>query len=72
VTTELLHQASPVVVSTVDMPALNTIQFSWVTSRLPHHPQPVAPIFEPEVGARAVVAVALVLPVAHSVAHPAR
>ncbi len=58
VTTELIHQGSPVKISTVDMPALNTIQFNWVKSQLPHHPQPVAPIFEPEVGARAVGAVA--------------
>jgi hypothetical protein len=38
----------------VDMPALNTIQFNWVKSQLPEHPQPVPPIFEPEVGALAV------------------
>ena len=38
----------------VYMPALNTPQFGWVRSRLPKHPQPVPPIFQPEVGARAV------------------
>ena len=38
----------------VHMPALNTPQFGWVRSRLPKHPQPVPPIFQPEVGARAV------------------
>lgn len=38
----------------VQMPALNTPQFSWVKSRLPRHPQPVPPIYQPEVGARAV------------------
>ena len=37
------------------MPALNTPQFSWVKSRLPRKPQPVPPIFQPEVAARAVV-----------------
>jgi len=58
VTTELLHQKSNVKLSEVDMPALNTIQFNWVKSQLEHHPQPVPPIFQPEVGARAVVAVA--------------
>ena len=58
VTTELIHMGSPVAISTVDMPALNTIQFNWVKSQLPHHPQPVAPIYEPEVGARAIAAVA--------------
>ena len=58
VTTELIHNGSAVKISTVDMPALNTIQFNWVKSQLPHHPMPVAPIFEPEVGARAIAAVA--------------
>jgi hypothetical protein len=37
------------------MPAVNTPQFSWVRSRLPRHPQPVPPIYQPEVAARAVV-----------------
>ncbi|MHC5794920.1 SDR family oxidoreductase [Lacisediminihabitans sp. FW035] len=58
VTTELIHNGSAVKISTVDMPALNTIQFNWVKSQLPHHPQPVPPIYEPEVGARAIAAVA--------------
>ena len=58
VTTELLHQGSKVRLSEVDMPALNTIQFNWVKSQLEHHPQPVPPIFQPEVGARAVAEVA--------------
>jgi len=58
VTTELIHNGSAVNISTVDMPALNTIQFNWVKSQLPHHPMPVAPIFEPEVGAKAIAAVA--------------
>ncbi len=58
IVSELLQQGSKVKVSRVDMPALNTIQFSWVKSKLPHHPQPVAPIYQPEVGARAIAAVA--------------
>ena len=58
VLTELLHNGSAVKLSRVDMPALNTIQFNWVKSQLPHHPQPVPPIYQPEVGARAVVWVA--------------
>ena len=53
--TELLHDGSAVRVTLVHMPALNTPQFSWVKSRLPRKPQPVPPIFEPEVGAEAVV-----------------
>lgn len=58
VLTELLHNGSAVRISRVDMPALNTIQFNWVKSQLPHHPQPVPPIYQPEVGARAVAWVA--------------
>jgi short chain dehydrogenase len=52
---ELIHDGSHVRLCVVHMPALNTPQFDWVKSRLPHKAQPVAPIFEPEVGARAVV-----------------
>jgi len=58
VTAELMHNDIDVRISTVDMPALNTIQFNWVKSQLPHHPMPVAPIYEPEVGAVAVADVA--------------
>ena len=39
----------------VQMPALNTPQFDWVKSRLPCKPQPVPPIFQPEVAAEAIV-----------------
>ena len=39
----------------VQMPAVNTPQFSWVLSRLPKHPQPVPPIYQPEVAAQAIV-----------------
>jgi len=38
----------------VQMPALNTPQFGWVKSRLPRKAQPVPPIFQPEVAARAI------------------
>lgn len=51
---ELLHDQSGVRVTMVQMPALNTPQFSWVKSRLPNKPQPVPPIFQPEVAARAI------------------
>lgn len=37
------------------MPALNTPQLGWVRTRLPNHPQPVPPIYQPEVAARAIV-----------------
>ncbi|HJT81527.1 MAG TPA: SDR family oxidoreductase [Chthoniobacterales bacterium] len=52
---ELLHDKSNVRVVMVQMPALNTPQFSWVKSRLPCKPQPVPPIFQPEVAADAIV-----------------
>jgi NADP-dependent 3-hydroxy acid dehydrogenase YdfG len=51
---ELIHDHSNVRITMVQMPALNTIQFDWVKSRLKHRAQPVPPIFQPEVGARAV------------------
>jgi len=56
--TELRHNRSSVHLSQVDMPAMNTIQFNWVKSQLPHHPQPVPPIYQPEICAKAVAAVA--------------
>jgi NAD(P)-dependent dehydrogenase (short-subunit alcohol dehydrogenase family) len=52
---ELLHEHSNVRITVVQMPAVNTPQFSWVRSRLPRHPQPVPPIYQPEIAARAVV-----------------
>jgi NAD(P)-dependent dehydrogenase (short-subunit alcohol dehydrogenase family) len=55
VRTELRHEHSAVQVTMVQMPAVNTPQFSWVLSRLPRHPQPVPPIYQPEVAARAVL-----------------
>src|SRR5690349_12590520 len=61
--TELLHEGSNVRVTMVQMPAVNTPQFSWVLSRLPRQAQPVPPIYQPEVAARAVV---------HAAEHPQR
>jgi NAD(P)-dependent dehydrogenase (short-subunit alcohol dehydrogenase family) len=52
---ELLHERSGVHVTVVQMPAVNTPQFSWVRSKLPRHPQPVPPIYQPEVAARGVL-----------------
>jgi len=52
---ELLHEQSNVRVTMVQLPALNTPQFDWVKTRLPNHPQPVPPIFQPEVAAAAIV-----------------
>ncbi|MFB7668229.1 SDR family oxidoreductase [Kitasatospora sp. NPDC056138] len=61
--TELLHARSNVHITVVQMPAVNTPQFSWVLSRLPNRPQPVPPIYQPEVAARGV---------AYAVDHPRR
>nr|WP_157078565.1 SDR family oxidoreductase [Halalkalicoccus paucihalophilus] len=58
VRTELLHDESNVQLSMVQLPAMNTPQFEWVKSRLPDKPQPVPPIYQPEVAADAIVWVA--------------
>ncbi|HTZ44794.1 MAG TPA: SDR family oxidoreductase [Jatrophihabitans sp.] len=60
---ELLHEGSNVRVTMVQMPAVNTPQFSWVLSRLPKHAQPVPPIYQPEFAARGVL---------HAADHPGR
>ncbi|EUA34620.1 short chain dehydrogenase family protein [Mycobacterium xenopi 3993] len=61
--TELMHEGSSIRVTVVQMPAVNTPQFSWVLSRLSKHPQPVPPIYQPEVAARGVI---------HALDHPRR
>lgn len=61
--TELMHEKSKVRITVVQMPAVNTPQFSWVLSRLDRHPQPVPPIYQPEVAARGVL---------HALDHPRR
>jgi NAD(P)-dependent dehydrogenase (short-subunit alcohol dehydrogenase family) len=55
---ELMHENSGVRVTMVQLPAVNTPQFDTVRSRLPRHPQPVPPIYQPEVAARAIVTAA--------------
>jgi len=52
---ELIHDKSCVRVTMIEMPALNTPQFGWVKSRLPRKAQPVPPIFQPEVAAKAIL-----------------
>jgi short-subunit dehydrogenase len=54
VRTELLHDGSRVWITMVQLPAVNTPQFGWCRTKLPNHPQPVPPIFQPEVAAEAV------------------
>src|SRR3954469_4681315 len=53
--TELRHRGSHVSHTIVQLPGLNTTQFGWVRARTPDFPQPVAPIYAPEIAARAVV-----------------
>jgi hypothetical protein len=60
---ELLHERSGVQMTQVHLPALNTPQFDWVLSRLPRRPQPVPPIYQPEIAGRALL---------HAAEHPRR
>lgn len=51
---ELIHDKSHVRITMVQLPALNTPQFSWAKTRLPNQSQPVPPIYQPEVAAGAI------------------
>jgi NAD(P)-dependent dehydrogenase (short-subunit alcohol dehydrogenase family) len=51
---ELLHDGSKVWITMVQLPALNTPQFSWSRSKMPRKAQPVPPIFQPEVAGKAI------------------
>ncbi|WP_166831511.1 SDR family oxidoreductase [Thalassoroseus pseudoceratinae] len=51
---ELMHEKSSIHITMVQLPAVNTPQFSWCRSKLPKHPQPVPPIFSPEMAAEAI------------------
>ena len=52
--TELLHDKSNVQITMVQLPGVNTTQFNWCRSKLPDHPMPVPPIYQPEIPAEAV------------------
>ena len=54
VRTELLHDDSDIDVTMVQLPAVNTPQFEHARSHMNKHPQPVPPIYQPEVAADAV------------------
>ncbi|MGH8890573.1 MAG: SDR family oxidoreductase [Acidothermaceae bacterium] len=60
---ELLHDKSNVKVTMVQLPAVNTPQFSWVLNRLPRKAQPVPPIYQPSVVAESIC---------YAAAHPER
>src|ERR1700727_242085 len=51
---ELLHDRSNVHITMVQLPGVNTTQFNWCRSKLARHPQPVPPIYQPEIAAEAV------------------
>ncbi len=53
--TELMHEKSKVKVCMIQLPGLNTPQFNWNLNKMPKHPMPVAPIFQPELPARGIV-----------------
>lgn len=59
---ELIHDNSAVEISAVHLPAVNTPQFDWMRNRMPKRPQPLPPIYQPEVPADAI----------HHVAHHPR
>jgi NAD(P)-dependent dehydrogenase (short-subunit alcohol dehydrogenase family) len=52
---ELVHEDSHVNLSMVHLPAVNTPQFDWCETTFERHPQPVPPIYQPEVPARAIL-----------------
>lgn len=52
---ELIAENSPIALSMVQLPAINTPQFDWAQNRLEDHPQPAPPIYQPDVAARAVM-----------------
>jgi NAD(P)-dependent dehydrogenase (short-subunit alcohol dehydrogenase family) len=53
--TELKHDKSRVHIAEVQLPAMNTPQFTWSRAKMPSPPQPVPPIFQPELAADAIV-----------------
>jgi NAD(P)-dependent dehydrogenase (short-subunit alcohol dehydrogenase family) len=61
--TELRHDGSGVRVTMVQLPGLNTPQFTWVRTTLRRQPRPVAPVYQPELAADAIV---------HAATHPRR
>jgi NAD(P)-dependent dehydrogenase (short-subunit alcohol dehydrogenase family) len=51
---ELLHDKRNIHLCMVHLPAMNTPQFSWCKTRMKGHPQPVPPVYQPEIAAEAV------------------
>lgn len=63
VMTELAHEKSKVRLCMVQLPGLNTPQFEWNLNKMPKHPMPVPPIYEPALAAKGIV---------HLIEHPRR
>jgi NAD(P)-dependent dehydrogenase (short-subunit alcohol dehydrogenase family) len=59
---ELMAEDSRVKVTEVHLPAIDTPQFGWSRTKMPRHPQPVPPIYTPELAARSIVTAAERLP----------
>ena len=51
---EILHDKLAITLTMVDLPAVNTPQFNWALNKTGQRAQPVPPIFQPEVAARAI------------------
>jgi short-subunit dehydrogenase len=56
---ELLHEGSNVQMGMVYLPTVNTPQFEWCKTTMRHHPQPVPPIYHPELIAKFILEAAL-------------
>jgi short-subunit dehydrogenase len=57
--TELDHDKSPIAVTLVELPAVNTPQFDWALTRMPRKPRPVPPVVQPEAVADVIFRAAL-------------
>jgi short-subunit dehydrogenase len=51
---EIIHDGLDISISMVDLPAVNTPQFTWALNKMGRRAQPVPPIFQPEIPARAI------------------
>lgn len=51
---EIIHDKLDIQLTIVDLPAVNTPQFDWAMNKTGYRPQPVPPIYQPEVPARAI------------------
>jgi len=52
---ELIHDKSPIRITMIQMPAMNTPQFDWARRHIAQQPQPAPPIYAPEACAKAVL-----------------